>query len=84
MSLTMEQTNELFLRYLKEVKGLEVKGEEMIYLIKFTRYGIPYEAEVKNVKTTNDALIKLKQYAGDDLKIQKIKCIAKTQKITID
>lgn len=80
-----KEVNELFLRYLGEVKGLDVKGEKkaMIYKIKFKRLGLKYIAEVANVFKKAEAVKKLKDYTGDDIKIISVKLFDEWQRIKI-
>lgn len=82
--MNLEETNKLFLRYLKEVKGLDIKGEKMIYKIKFKRFGLKYQAEIKNVWNKKQAIEKLKQFAGNDIKIVKVTLVSKWQEIIIN
>lgn len=83
--MSKKEVNELFLRYLEEAKGLDIKGEKktMIYKIKFKRMGLKYIAEVANVFNKMEAVKKLKEYTGDDIKIVSVKLFNDWQKITI-
>lgn len=79
------EADKLFQRYLKEVRGIEIKGEDgMIYIIKFIRNGFKYEAEIKNVKNKKQAIEKLESYTGEGIKIKKIKAVEKWQTFTLE
>lgn len=79
----LKEINDLFYRYLNDVKGLGLKEQGMIYKIKFIRLGLKYIAEVGNVYSKKEAVKKLKDYAGEDIKIVKVKLFNEWQKITL-
>lgn len=82
--MTPQETNELYKKYLVEVKGVGLEGDEMVYIVKFTRLGFKYKAEVANVKNKKDAIQKVKEYCGENIKIIKAKLFNEWQKIKIN
>lgn len=82
--MTPNETNELYKKYLVEVKGVGLEGDAMVYKVKFTRLGFKYEAEVGNVKNKDEAIKKVKEYCGDNIKIIKAKLFNEWQKIKIN
>ena len=83
--MSNEEADVLFRRYLKEVRGIDLEEDGgMVFIIKFKRLGVKYEATVKNVINQKQAIEKLKEYTGGDIKICKIKLFETWQKFTID